>query len=117
VTFRTRLLLSFSALAAVPLIVLAFGVRREVGERLTAQYRQRVADLNTTIAADLQRQSDDVAARLGGLRASLTDDTRFRLGAISGAPQERPYLLDWAGEAMRTAGLGYSRFRTAPAGS
>lgn len=105
-TFRTRLLLSFPALAAVPLVVLAFGVRREVGARLTAQYRARAADLVTTIAADLKRQSDDVAGRLAGLRAALADDPRFRLGAIGGVSAERPYVLDRAGEAMRIAGLG-----------
>jgi signal transduction histidine kinase len=105
-TFRTRLLLSFAALAAVPLVLLAYGVRREVGERLTAQYRARAADLVTTIAADLERQSDGIAARLAGVSLTLADDARFRLGSIGGVAADRAYVLDLAGEAMRIAGLG-----------
>jgi len=105
-TFRSRLLFGFVALAAVPLVVLAVGVRREVGDRLTAQYRARAADLARVIAADLARQSDDVAGRLAGLRSAVAGDARFRLGAIGGMASERPYVLDFAGEAMPVAGLG-----------
>jgi signal transduction histidine kinase len=105
VTFRTRLLLAFAATAAVPLAILAGGVRREVGARLTAQYQRRVTSLVETIGGDLQRQSETVAARLAQLRAAIPDDNRFRLGAVQGLAAERPYVLDYAGAAMRLAGL------------
>jgi signal transduction histidine kinase len=106
VTFRTRLLFGFVGLAAVPLAVLAVGVRREVGARLTAQYQARAGDLVRAVSADLERQSDDVAARLAGLRDALADDARFRLGAVAGIAADRPYVLDLAAGAMRAAGFG-----------
>ena len=104
-TFRARLLLGFAAVAAVPLAVLALGIRSEVGARLTTQYEARVAALITVIEADLARRSDDVAARLAALRGSLPEDNRFRLGAVQGVAAERAYVLDYAGSAMRLAGL------------
>ncbi len=104
-TFRARLLLGAAAVAAVPLAVLAVGIRREVGARLTSQYEGRVAALVTVIEADLARQSADVAARLAALRVALPEDNRFRLGAIQGLTAERTYVLDYAGSALRLAGL------------
>ncbi len=104
-TFRTRLLLAFAATAAIPLVILAVGIRREVGARLTAQYQRRVTSLAEIIAGDLQRQSDAVAARLAALRMTIPDDNRFRLGAVQGIAAERAYVLDYAGSAMRLAGL------------
>jgi signal transduction histidine kinase len=105
VTFRTRLLLAFAVTAVLPLGILAVGIRREVGGRLTAQYQRRVTSLVEIIADDLQRQSDAVAARLAALRTTLPDDNRFRLGAVQGIAAERSYVLDYAGTAMRLAGL------------
>jgi signal transduction histidine kinase len=105
VTFRSRLILGFAALAAVPLVVLSFGVRRELGNRLTVQYRERVAGLVEIIAADLERQSAAVAARLAGLAAALADDDRFRLGALRGAAAERGYVLEYATRALPLTGL------------
>lgn len=104
-TFRTRLLLAFAATAAIPLVILAVGIRREVGARLTAQYQRRVTTLAEIIAGDLQHQSDAVAARLAALRETMPDDNRFRLGAAQGIAAERGYVLDYAGTAMRLAGL------------
>ena len=104
-TFRSRLILGFAALAAVPLVVLSFGVRRELGNRLTVQYRERVADLVEIVAADLERQSAAVAGRLAGLAAALADDDRFRLGALRGATAERGYVLEYATRALPLTGL------------
>jgi signal transduction histidine kinase len=104
-TFRSRLIVGFVGLAAVPLLVLAFGVRREVANRLTAQYQDRVADLVEAIAADLDRQSDAVAGRLAGLAAALADDDRFRLGALRGAAADRGYVLEYATRALPLTGL------------
>ena len=104
-TFRTRLVLAFSVDALVPLIVLALGVRREVDRRLTAQDDARVAALVTLTRGELARQSAAIGARLASLEDALADDNRFRLAAVAGDRTERPYLLDYAGRAMRLTGL------------
>jgi signal transduction histidine kinase len=104
-TFRSRLIIGFAGLAAVPLVLLAFGVRRELAGRLTAQYQARVTDLVRTIAADLDRQSDAVAGRLAGLAAALAEDDRFRLGALRGAATERSYVLEYGTRALPLTGL------------
>lgn len=104
-TFRSRLIVGFAALASVPLVLLSFGVRRELDKRLTAQYRERVAGIVEIIAADLERQSQGVAARLAGLATALADDDRFRLGALRGATAERGYVLEYATRALPLTGL------------
>ncbi len=104
-TFRSRLVIGFATLAAVPLVLLSFGVRRELGARLTAQHQERVAGLVEIIAADLDRQSDAVAARLAGLANALTNDDRFRLGALRGAAAERSYVLEYGTRALPLTGL------------
>lgn len=104
-TFRTRLVLAFSVVALVPLIVLALGVRREMDRRLTAQYDARVTALATVTRGELARQSAAIGDRLASLEDALADDNRFRLAAVAGDRAERPYLLDYAGRAMRMTGL------------
>lgn len=104
-TFRSRLVVGLAALAAVPLVLLAYGVRREVGSRLTAQYQERVGDLIAGVSADLARQSDAVGGRLAGLAAALADDDRFRLGTVRGAAAERPYVLEYGTRALPLTGL------------
>jgi signal transduction histidine kinase len=105
VTFRIRLFLAFVTVLLIPLGVLAFGVRREVERRVTAEYNRRVRGLADVIEDDLRRQSGDIAARLGALRAELAGDNRFRLAAGQGDLGTRAWLLDYAGGAMRLAGL------------
>ncbi|MGE5232087.1 MAG: ATP-binding protein [Deltaproteobacteria bacterium] len=104
-TFRTRLFLAFLAVLLIPLGVLAFGVRREVDRRLTAEYDRRVRALAGVIEDDLRRGSGDVAARLATLRDQLAAENRFRLAAVQDDPAARGWLLDYAGGAMRLAGL------------
>jgi signal transduction histidine kinase len=104
-TFRARLLLGFAAVVLVPLAVLAYGLWRDVDRRLTAQYQRRVDAAVAAVERDLHRRGAAVAARLDALAGALTDDNRFRLAAVQGAPSERTYLLDVAGRDMRLAGL------------
>lgn len=104
-TFRTRLFLAFLAVLLIPLGVLAFGVRREMDRRLTAEYDRRVGALAAVIQDDLRRQSGDVAARLAVLADELAADNRFRMAAVQGDRDARRWLLDYAGGAMRLAGL------------
>jgi signal transduction histidine kinase len=105
VSFRTRLFLATVIAVLVPLGALTYGVRREMERRLTTEYEGRVGSMVSVIEADLARESGTVAARLTALASDLSRDNRFRLAALQGDPSSRPYLLDYAGEAMRLSGL------------
>ncbi len=102
-TFRARLLLGFGAVVLVPLTVFGLRVRVVMANRLTAEYQQRVAALASVIRADLNRQSEGIAQRLAALRDAIARDNTFRRAVLQGG--ERSYLLDYAGDAMRLAGL------------
>jgi signal transduction histidine kinase len=105
VSFRTRLFVAFLVVLLIPLGVLAVGVRREVDRRLTGEYDRRVHALASVIEDDLRRESGEVAARLAVLRDQLAAENRFRLAAVQDDPAARGWLLDYAGGAMRLAGL------------
>jgi signal transduction histidine kinase len=104
-TFRTRLLAGFGVVVLVPLVVIGFGIRREMSGRLAAEYERRVGALAGVIHADVTRQSDGIAARLAALKGALAADNRFRVAVIQGG--DRPFVLDYAGDAMRLAGLDF----------
>jgi two-component system nitrogen regulation sensor histidine kinase NtrY len=104
-SFRTRLFLAIVLAVLLPLGALAFGVRREMERRLTAEYEGRVASMAAVVEADLARESGMVAARLAALGSDLARDNRFRLAALQNQPAARSYLLDYAGDAMRLSGL------------
>ena len=103
-SFRARLLLAFAAATLVSLSLLAIGIRRQITARLVAQHERRVQTLARVAIEDLARENAGITARLQSLARSLADDNRFRV-AVQGSQSERAYLLDWAGEAMRTTGL------------
>lgn len=103
--FRTRLLIALGAIAVGPLVMLAMGVRTEMEDRLTSLYQDRTAALAAGTRGELSRRSAAVGERLASLREALVDDNRFRVAALQGADTERPYLLDFAGRAMRLTGL------------
>src|SRR3989442_7146630 len=73
-----------------------------MANRLTAEYQQRVAALVSVIRADLNQRSAAIALRLAALRDAIPRDNLFRTALQGG---ERTYLLDYAGDAMRLAGL------------
>lgn len=104
-SFRSRLFLAIVLAVVLPLGALAFGVRRELENRLTAEYEGRVASMAAIVEADLDRESGMLAARLTALGKDLARDNRFRLAALQGQPAARSYLLDYAGGAMRVSGL------------
>jgi signal transduction histidine kinase len=105
VSFRTRLFLATVLAVLVPLGALTYGVRREMERRLTAEYEGRAGSMVSVIEADLARESGTIASRLAALAADLRRDNRFRLATLQDDPGSRPYLLDYAGEAMRLSGL------------
>ena len=104
-TFRTRILLSTVPVVLVPLVVFGLGVRRAMRQQMAAQYRGRVTALVDLIGQDLERQGSLLATRLARLRTAAAADNRFRLGAIARDTTQRGYALDYAGTAMRLAGL------------
>jgi len=105
-SFRTRLFLAILLAVLVPLGALALGVRREMEQRLTREYEERVAVMASVMETSLQRESATVAARLDALVSDLVRDNRFRL-ALRGDPTSRKYLLDYAGHAMTLSGLSF----------
>jgi signal transduction histidine kinase len=104
-SFRGRLLVAMGALALIPLVAIAVGVRHEMTERLTAQYERRVNGLADVTREDIAHENASIAVRLASIASALRDDNRFRLGAVRESAAERGYLLDYAGHAMSTAGL------------
>jgi len=103
-TFRAKLLVGFGAATLLSLSLFAIGIRRQVTARLVAQHQRRVETLAHVAIQDLSRENAAVSARLASLARSLANDNRFRV-AVRGAPAERAFLLDWAGDAMRMTGL------------
>ena len=102
-TFRTRLLTAFGVVVLIPLLVFGFGIRREMARRITNEYERRVNALVSVINADLARDNDRIAGRLVAMKTALRDDNRFRAFVVRG--ENREYVLDYAGDAMRLAGL------------
>jgi len=103
-SFRARLLLGFGAVVLDTLTVFGLRDRVVMTNRLTTEYQQRVAALASVIRADLDQRSEGIAQRLAALREAIAQDNKFR-SAVVQQGSERSYLLDYAGDAMRLAGL------------
>lgn len=104
-TLRTRILLAFGVAILIPLVLLAFGLRQEMNDRLTKEYQIRVDNVVQVIREDLHRESAGISERLASLKNALLDDNGFRRAAVVGMESDRHYLLDYAGSAMRLTGL------------
>jgi len=102
---RGQLLTGFLVGSLVPLVGLGLVVRHEMTARLTAQANARVDALVKSVENDVARETDEVHAALAQVRDAASSDTRFRRAAVDGVESERRYLLDYAGNAMRLAGL------------
>lgn len=109
--FRTRLLIAFGVVVLIPLLVFGLGIRREMSKRVTTEYEQRVTVLVAVINADIAREDDRIRARLAALKTALTGDNNFRNVLVRGA--DRTYVLDYAGDAMRLAGLDFLQIQDA----
>lgn len=104
-SFRVRLFLAFIFAVLLPIIALALIIRGEMTGRFTAQYNARVASLIEGIGEDLSQESGRIDAALAVIKRSTLQDNRFRRAAVDRASEERAYLLDYAGVAMRLTGL------------
>jgi signal transduction histidine kinase len=102
VTYRTRLTLALLAIAMLPLALLAFGVRREMTERLEADATQRVE----TVTAEATERLDELVAaegrRIEGAAALLARDARLRVAIADASSRERRWLTEWASTMMPT---------------
>lgn len=104
-TFRTRLLTAFGVVVLIPLLVFGLGIRREMSRRVTGEYERRVSGLVGVINGDIAGENDRIAGRLAALKRSLEkEDNQFRTAVRGG---DRGYALDYAGAAMRLAGLDF----------
>lgn len=104
-SFRARLVAGVTVAALVPLVVFALGIRQAVEQQLTAQFQRRVDGLAALIEADLERERARLGSRLAGLIAAAQEDNRLRAAVARASADDRVYLLDYAGAAMRLAGL------------
>jgi len=102
-TFRTRILIGFGVVVLVPLALFGVRVRTAMATRLTDEYERRVATLVAVIRTHLARDGAAIARRLDALTDAIVADNRFRAAVLQGG--DRTYLLDYAGGAMRFAGL------------
>jgi len=95
------------------MVVLALFTRAEMTRRLTAQYERRASSLIEVIEGDLASEGSEIANSLNVLKGVAEDDNRFRRAAVDRDPGERRYLLDYAGNAMRLAGLSMLQIQDA----
>jgi signal transduction histidine kinase len=105
VSFRTRILLACLAVGVTPLVLFTLGARREVRERLDAQFEARVAASTAAIRNELQKQTTMLDRRLSALARSIDSDPRLRVELLNFA--ERAMLLDYPAQVMATSGLDY----------
>src|SRR5256886_9444189 len=102
-TFRTRILIGFGVVVLVPFALFGVRVRTAVATRLTDEYERRVATRVAVIRTHLARDGAAIARRLEALTDAIAAEIRFREAVVQGG--NRTYLLDYAGGAMRFAGL------------
>lgn len=104
-SFRARLLIAIVVATLAPLALFAGGVRQEIGERLAAQHERRIHALSAVVERGLTREHAAIAQRLRTLAESMPGDERLRVSLLYGSTADRGYVLDYAGRAMRLAGL------------
>lgn len=104
-TFRTRILFACLIVAAVPLLILAAGARHVVRERLSVQYRERVAESTELVRRELDRSAVATDARLRALAQRIVDEPDHRAALLDRSM--RATLVDYAPAALSVAGLDY----------
>jgi signal transduction histidine kinase len=104
-TFRTRILLASLIVAIAPLVVFALGARREVQQRLTRQFQERVSATSAVIREDVERQAAAIDSRLRTLSERIGNSAPQRAALLGFG--EKGALLDYAPAVMPTTGLDY----------
>ncbi len=103
--FRVRLFFIFLISVLVPVVILGWLIRSEMTGRVTEQYRGRVESLMEVIAGDLDSRGTSIAMSIETLGKAMIDDNRFRRVVTDRQGDDRRYLLDYAGRAMKMSGL------------
>lgn len=104
-TFRAKVFAALAIAAALPLALLAMGIRRQLTHTLTTQYEGRVASLAAGVREGLEEENAAISRRLAAVTRALASDDRARLALVHGAASERAYVLDYAVDAMRKGDL------------
>ncbi|HEU5049824.1 MAG TPA: hypothetical protein VFU00_05825, partial [Gemmatimonadales bacterium] len=112
-SFRARLLIALLAAALLPLAALAIAVRREMARVVATEQDARTAEAVAAIGTGLHEDRVRTAGRLRSLKGELAEDSRFRLAVSVGDARARAWLLDYAGSAMRAAGLDFLQIQDA----
>jgi len=103
VTFRARLVAALLPTVLLPLAVVGWGVRRAVSARVTELAHARAETGAEAVRQGLAGAGADLARRLAAVRRSAAGDPRLRAALIQDS--DRDYVRDFAGSAMRVAGL------------
>jgi signal transduction histidine kinase len=104
-SFRTRLTLALLAIATIPLLILGYGIRREMTAQFDADAMRRVTAAGAALHERLTASLGAEQHRLESLAGDLAADNRFRLALADSNSTERRWLLDWAPSAMRLTGF------------
>ena len=110
-SFRARLLIALLVVVLVPLGVLALGVRNEMRVRILTQRDRRVQSLARVVEEDLVDTHESVGAAVAAIARALPDDAGFRAAALALVGGDRRYVIDYAANAMRAAGLTMLQIR------
>lgn len=108
-TFRSRLLLGAGVATVIPLLLLMYGVRREMTARLFRQDDAQVTSAVEDFKAKLAQQSELTGRMVRGFAATLAGDNRFRLAVLTSSEVDRGWLRDMGPPVMR--GAGYAVFQ------
>src|SRR5260370_847215 len=98
-------LIAFGVVVLIPLLVFGLGIRTAMSRRVAAEYESRVTSLVGVIRADLVHEQDRITGRLRAVKDRMVADNRLRSAVLRG--DDRGYILDYAGDAMRLAGIDF----------
>ena len=104
-TLRSRLALTLLLSALLPLGAFALLVHRDISGAVQREQQLASAGDSAAVARELRDVRDDVAGRLRGPADALRADPRLGFALHTGDSSSRAWLTDWAGPAMRLAGL------------
>lgn len=108
-TFRARLLLGAGVATVIPLLLLMYGVRREMTGRLFKQADAQVVSAVEDFKAKVSQQAELTGRMVHGFARTLAGDNRFRLAVLTNSEMDRSWLRDMGPPVMR--GAGYTVFQ------
>jgi signal transduction histidine kinase len=105
VTLRSRLTLTLLLSALVPLAAFALLLRREIAAAVRSEQQAGSVGDSIHVARQLSAIATDVSRRLRGPADALRSEPRLGLALSASDSSSVAWLTDWAGQAMRLAGL------------